>query len=593
MYSPPRSRSPFSLGRSTLVLAFTLASAFGVNPYRYGSGDNSITIPFLKASLDPSLYPGDYLIAQRPYYYTVLWNVLGWIHARLGPSLPALFFAVYLGALFFTFLALYEVGVDLFGRAEIGVLALTFALFSKLTLGDVNTIEAVLNTRGVAIPVVLWALHDDLNGRTVRAFALAGVAYLIHPLTTHYVLAMLLVAELVHGRSRGLGRLAAGLAVFLVVASPVLIWKTRHTPPSLRLLSADPRWVEALRIRSGFHMFPSTWSWDTIGHGVLVVALFVIGWTQRNREADARHRVVGVWALVVAALVLAGALFSEVWPIGLDFVVQPLRAFVFLEYFAALYVAHFVFRGIESATRVAGTVFPAAAALAMAEGVDRIAIPLTVFLVAAVAISWLRLLRPDRVLRRFAAAMAGLAVLAAGAAYATDRLQKDQTFSIRNDQEYSWLDVERWARAHTDRRDVFVVPPEAADEFRVEGERGVYADWEDGGLMNGDPAFGIEWMRRMKRLGFDVEHRDVLDFCGLEPDRLGGIADEMRGEGTRVFMVSPCGENTPAFPMRYSNGVYSVVEITPAPAPAPPASARGPGATSRPRPAAAPAAGGS
>src|SRR5207253_1459691 len=49
-----------------VVLILTLASALAVNPYHYGDGDNSITIPFLRASLDPRLYPGDYMLAQRP-----------------------------------------------------------------------------------------------------------------------------------------------------------------------------------------------------------------------------------------------------------------------------------------------------------------------------------------------------------------------------------------------------------------------------------------------------------------------------------------------------------------------------------------------
>ena len=49
---------------------------------QYGIGDTSISIPFANAAADARLYPGDYLLAQRPYYYTYLWDALGWIHAH-------------------------------------------------------------------------------------------------------------------------------------------------------------------------------------------------------------------------------------------------------------------------------------------------------------------------------------------------------------------------------------------------------------------------------------------------------------------------------------------------------------------------------
>src|SRR5262249_39973395 len=85
------SRDPTRDGGRTaalvMVLAFTLASMFGFNPYQYGVSDTSISIPFTKVAADPSLYPGDYLIAQRPYYYTYLWDALGWIHAGTGVRL--------------------------------------------------------------------------------------------------------------------------------------------------------------------------------------------------------------------------------------------------------------------------------------------------------------------------------------------------------------------------------------------------------------------------------------------------------------------------------------------------------------------------
>ena len=146
-----RSHSPLGPTVLAVILAFTLASALAINPYRYGVDDNSITIPFLKASVNPALYPGDYFVAQRPFYYTFLWNTLGQLHLRLAIDLPVLFFATYLGALYFTFLGMYLIACTLFESREVAMLSLLFLLFSKMTLAAVPTLETTLTTRAVAM----------------------------------------------------------------------------------------------------------------------------------------------------------------------------------------------------------------------------------------------------------------------------------------------------------------------------------------------------------------------------------------------------------------------------------------------------------
>lgn len=78
---------------------FTLASLLGTNPYQYGVGDNSITLPFVHAYVNPALYPGDYMVAQRIYYYTYSWKVLAWVHSHLGTPTQVLFLATYVAGL--------------------------------------------------------------------------------------------------------------------------------------------------------------------------------------------------------------------------------------------------------------------------------------------------------------------------------------------------------------------------------------------------------------------------------------------------------------------------------------------------------------
>ena len=551
-------------GVLVVLLVFTLASALAINPYYYGTGDNSITIPFLKASIDPGLYPGDYLLAQRPYYYTYLWDALGALHTRLGVDLPSLFFSTYLAALFLTFLGMYRIAVTLFGSREAAILSLVFLVFSKSTLAGVQTVEGTLATRAVATPLLLLAVVEFLRRNTVRSFLLLGLAYLVHPLTTHYVLTMLVVAGLVESRRRGLRSLAAGISLFLLVSSPLLIWRFRHTPPSLHLFSADPEWLVALHERSPHHMFPSTWGWTTLAHVLVVLVLFGIAWWHRNRDREDRHRVIVIASAVILAWCAFGVVGSELRPVGLAFVSQPLRAFQFMEYFAMLYVANDFYRRMAEAPRFVTALGATAIAGWIFFDADR---PVVAVLVLVAIAAWMtagrRVLRRDLTGSAFLATAACVVGVAACACVPVDHANGDETFSLVDDIKPPWRDVQRWAQAHTEVRDAFIVPPDEPAEFRVHGERTVYADREDGGLMNANPAFGTEWLRRMRMLGFAAPDRAKPDFCRLDPAQARRVAAEMKGTHAkaRVFLVWPCGGRLLPFREAYRNPAYVVYEV--------------------------------
>src|SRR5207247_8134978 len=103
--------------------------------------------------------------------------------------------------------------------------------------------------------------------------------------------------------------------------------------------------------------------------------------------------------------------------------------------------------------------------------------------------------------RRLAASAVGLIALAAGACALEDATRGEPGFSIEVTAEPLWRDVQRWAMRSTDIRSAFIIPPLEPLEFRVGAERTVYVDSEGGGLMNFNPEYGIEWLRRMRNLG--------------------------------------------------------------------------------------------
>lgn len=546
-----------------VALVFALASMFGTNPYQYGVGDNSITIPFVKAFANPRLYPGDFMLAQRPFYYTYLWNTMGWILLHLRASLPWLFLSVYFAGLVGTFLAVYVLAMRLFDRVGVALLALLFLLFTRSTLAGIDTIELTLNARHVAVPMCLFALVLFLERKTVRAFALMGLSYLVHPLTTHYGLAVLLVASIVELPRRGVRPLLLGLGAFLLIACPLITWKLMHTPPTLHLLAADARWVQALRMRSSHHMFPFTWGWPKLVHVVLVLVLISLGWRTRPRDNPEDHRIIATLFWTVVSLCVAGVVFTEWMPLGAAFLLQPLRSFELLEYTAMLYVANRVHRGFLQSRQPAGILAAVPVGLAVYVGVESSSLPGILFLAVVAVMATGRFLRRVRLTEAHRViAVCGLVILTGGGLYRRDAIEADRDgFSFSNAQDVRWLDIQRWARVHTDVRDAFIVPPEQYDEFRIEGERTVYADWDDGGLMNSNPAYGLEWLRRMQMLGFPRHPTRRSEFRPLTATDCLRIAAELNGDGRRVFLARPLSLGSLGFPIRYRNAHYMIAEI--------------------------------
>jgi hypothetical protein len=374
---------------------------------------------------------------------------------------------------------------------------------------------------------------------------------------------MLLAAMLLRSRQEGIKPLAAGLGVFLAIASPMLLWRLHASPPSLHLFAADPAWIYALRLRSWGHMFPLTWGWSALQHTVIVASLFAFAWLRAPARSEA-HGAVAAFAWAIVAMCGAGVVFSEFHPLGVAFVVQPLRSFAFVEYFMMLFVADYCYQRLARAERL-GTVLAAIAiGIAGFVGADGFLRGVLLFLALATMTvihrRWLG--RPLQGIG-FATLAAFIVCVSGATSFVRDTLgQRHGAFSLQSDQDPLWRDVQRWARSSTNVTDAFIVPPGEEDEFRVDGERTVYADWRDGGLMNADPAFGIEWLRRMRALGYVDSRPGRGDRHELTVADAGAIARELGSPARRTFVAWPAQPKALALPVRYRNASYVVYEVT-------------------------------
>ena len=64
----------FAIVDIVVISVFVLIAVLSIWQYKYGLSDHAIVIPFIKNFVNQSLYPGDYIIGEKPYLLTYLWD---------------------------------------------------------------------------------------------------------------------------------------------------------------------------------------------------------------------------------------------------------------------------------------------------------------------------------------------------------------------------------------------------------------------------------------------------------------------------------------------------------------------------------------
>lgn len=541
-----------------VILFFTTASVLSINQYHFGVGDQSITIPFLKAFVNSELYPGDYLLGQIPYYYTYLWKALGLGVKHFGADISVLFFVSYFITVYLTFVGVYLIAKTLFGNREVAFLSVFFLLFSKPGLASATTLNSIFLTKVAVLPILLFSIYSFFKGRYMLSFILQGIGFLVHPMTTFYVIAIIFISSIVNLRYIGIKTFLLCITVLIVLASPILVWKVLHSPASLSLLYADPRWIELLELRSPHHIFPLSWGMGAFFQAGLLLCIFLISW--KHRPKPDYHRVVITFVLTIFTMCAVGTIFSEFVPLSVVLNLQLLRSFQFLVYFAMIYFANYFFTEIQVRENIFDKLVVAVASIGILYGATGWKYAYVAFLGLAVfLICYHFLYRREFLLSRYFVLALVVIVLILGSGIYLIR----GDFSIDNAQEEKWLDVQVWAKQNTSPNDVFIVPPTLMG-FRVESERAIYGDWRDGTLMNFNPSFGYEWFRRMEKLGYREGYSFEEGFKNLTEPDFNSIAGETQtgdSKAYKTFLVMFKERDTLKFPIVYGNEKFIVYEI--------------------------------
>lgn len=549
-----------------VIFILTAVSVFAFNPYEYGLSDHAITIPFLKSIANPSLYPNDYLVAEKSYYYSYFWQALGFIGRYFPLNVPLLFFVLYYVSLFFFFWGIYLIAKLLWRRQEVAYLSLFFLLFFKPTLGGMSTFDRAFLTRVAVLPILVFAFYFFLRKKFLWSFVLQGVGFLIHPLSAAHMIAILFLASIIWMREMGLKKILVCWIILASLASPIFIWKIISSPPSVSLLHANADWLELLRLRSADEIFPFSWPRVVFLEAGLVFLAFLASW--KYKPQTQYHRIIIGATFLIIGFCILGTIFSEIYSFPLALNLQLFRSFQWLVYLAFIYFANYAFQELRSGKGLY-KLLAVFLAFGVFYGASNWAYGYAAFLILALLLVLKKRGTNSKLPRYFVYALLAVVLILSSIFY----LQGER-FSRGNHQEKFWLDVAKKAKAGTGQRDMFIVPPNL-EGFRIESERTIYGDWKDGTLTFYNPAFGKEWFMRMQRLGYQKDFssegssvpRDVFlkeNFFALSEADFRAIAAEMRqraGEKPRVFLVTFRNGKRLNFPLAYGNDEFLIYEI--------------------------------
>ena len=286
-----------------MLLAALAGLAVSLAYYGYEPDENVEDVQFrpgLERRLDPALYVRDDYVRTLDRIPSVFWTGSAAAVKATGVSPAAWFLGLYLALVAALYAAIFALALELGGSLRSAWLAFALVLascqfraHSLLSHSDLfrNHADQTL----FAWPLLLFALRQWLRGRRSWCFALLGAAFWINPFLSASLAAVLLGAEAIEPRGRGLRPAAGRLALFLALASPMIVSIARAPAPSI----SSSEWAADLRLMFPFHYFPSSWPMSQwlyiLGQGGTLAALFLLAFL-RLKPRPELLRVAGVLA---------------------------------------------------------------------------------------------------------------------------------------------------------------------------------------------------------------------------------------------------------------------------------------------------------
>lgn len=538
-----------------------------LNGYYFGYGFNYIpfgySLPSIFVRHEPTLYPRDMFVQSSIHQNTYFYDIVAWVTRFIEIEKFALVLHVF--TLYFTLLGIFYLAKTLFKNQIIGFCAIFLYAFGlrQWSLGGPGIYINFLNAGAVSYPILIFALIFFLKKNYFTSFFLVGLTFNIHASYSLNLLFLFLCFFVYRYRQLNLKFVSLSLLSIMVPAIPFF----SILPSLLKKTYYGDEWFQAVRISEWFHHLPS--QWDLKNYLMFSIFLLFFLFALKKAPKDNKHSTVIILLIALALLCVISVVFVELVPI--PFIIQ-LHVWLhgsWIFYFIAIsYLAHFLvsswdnnplkqFAIIGMVPLTAGYLQPywltpllfaiivgfnyqyklkmmsnvliASASFAMVCLLFANLIPqlqsdlvhirqfclfsLLLLLLYLFFNKLVRELSPKRAKGVFVfTTVVFIFFFDLGFLYKQEGVRLNyRGYSETNTN--PWVDIQLYAREHTPKDALFIVPP-YLEGFTVFSRRSILADWVMGTTcVWSDNEYASEWLRRMRKLGWDCSHviKDLIE----------------------------------------------------------------------------------
>lgn len=319
------------------ILTLVIVCSYG---YYFGTFDQSSHIPFLKKTVDSTLYPNDHFFDLRSSHYSYFW--LLFIPFYKAGVLEISMFIAYIATTYLTFWALWNLTKTLFKNPLTTFLATIAAAFPHIGFSGFPMFEFSLLNRTAVLPFELVAFRYYLKKNYIVSFLILGLLYNLHALSVHFILAMMGMDILFKIVKKKDYKALTAIPFFLIAALPVLIWKFSQSGIQT---GVQWEWFHILNISTFFHLFnfvsiknPSV---DLLTAGG--ISGFIIFFIARKHiPKHELHETVTHFMYGGIIVLFSQCVATAFLPLSIIIQAQVVRIGTFLTLFVYLYAAHLI-----------------------------------------------------------------------------------------------------------------------------------------------------------------------------------------------------------------------------------------------------------
>ena len=422
-----------------------------------------------------------------------------------------------------------------------------------------------------AIALNIFSLSLMFRKRLPRAFLLMGIAWNFHPMSVMFLFFLFVPYWIFHRKEIPIKTLLLCAVLFALPALPMLIKSFTYLTMTW---DYGPEWMTAVKWTAWYTLFPSTWSFDWFFRAGLYCWLFVMGLAALPASEKKRDTI--IFVVTVGVLCVVGSVCAELVP--LPFIMKMslwrtswlyiilslpciahllitlwdpslLKRFIviatlivltgyihyFPYYYLFLFNIFFLLSLCQSSLEKRWPWLPEKMPWLFAALLLLMIFYQSLFSGGAMGTSmglafvliFLSLLqRAEKSLHRAPYSrswmiVALLFILAFDAGILVYRGGPDIYYHghIRGERD-PWADIQIFAKEHSEKDDVFIVPP-SMNDFGLYSDRATLGDWAEGAnILYMDNTFARAWLERMNDLGWYTLWGETSGYDGLSTEEI-------------------------------------------------------------------------